>query len=57
MRYRLLDVLECPECKSPFRVLPFEIVPLPSNPTIKDGRPVCNQGCPLGQVEPKFKHQ
>ncbi len=53
----MLDVLECPECGSPFRVLPFEIISLPSNPMIKDGRPVCDQGCPWGQVEPKFKYQ
>jgi 2-polyprenyl-3-methyl-5-hydroxy-6-metoxy-1,4-benzoquinol methylase/uncharacterized protein YbaR (Trm112 family) len=57
MRYRLLEVLECPECRSSFRVLPFEIVPLPNNPTIKDGHPVCDQGCPWGQIEPEFKHQ
>jgi 2-polyprenyl-3-methyl-5-hydroxy-6-metoxy-1,4-benzoquinol methylase/uncharacterized protein YbaR (Trm112 family) len=57
MRYRLLDVLECPECRSPFRVLPFEIVFLPSNLAIKDGHPVCDQGCPWGQVEPEFKYQ
>jgi len=51
MRYRLLEVLKCPRCGTPFHIFPLEIISLAPNPTIKDGCPVCTEGCPRGQVE------
>lgn len=57
MIYRLLDVLECPECGDPFHLFPFEIISLPINPAVRDDPPVCAEGCPWEQAEPESRYQ
>lgn len=56
MRYRLLEIARCPECKSRLKVLPMKLTTLPKNPQISGLTPVCERYCPWGEDSPEYAH-
>lgn len=54
MRYRLLEIARCPECKSRVRVLPLKLTTLPTNPQISERTLVCERYCPWGEDSPEY---